>query len=168
VLISSQTAGRERIKIVDFGLAKISRLDPSNPQILTIPGTVLGTFAYMSPEQVLGEEADERSDIFSLGVTVVEALTGHRPFLGCTSAELIAAILHASFHLPGEAPEIERLDRVLQKCLAKDRKQRFASVSALHHEAIPAIEQCPLFAPTATSSKPMLNSEDATGTLPIT
>ena len=166
VLISGQ--GRERVKILDFGLARISQLDPSNPQSLTTPGTVMGTFAYMSPEQVLGEEVDERGDIFALGVMVVEALTGCRPFLGRTSTELIAAILQAPFHLTGEAAEVEQLDRVLQRCLAKDRRQRFASVAAMQQELIPVIEHCPPFPPAATSSKAMLSSEDATGTLPMT
>src|SRR5258708_33165480 len=168
VLISSGAADRERIKILDFGLARISQLDPSNPQSLTTPGTVMGTFAYMSPEQVLGEEVDERGDVFALGVMAVEALRGCRPFLGRTSTELIAAILQASFHLTGEAAEVEQLDRVLQKCLAKDRRQRFTSVAAMKQELVPAIEHCPPFAPTAASSKAIMKSEDATGTLPMT
>ena len=167
VLISRHAAGRKRIKILDFGLARISQLDPSNPQSLTTPGTVMGTFAYMSPEQVLGEEVDERGDIFALGVMVVEALTGCRPFLGRTSTELITAILQAPFHLTGEADAVEQLNRVLQRCLAKDRRQRFPSVAAMQQELIPAIEHCPAFPPNATSDKPMLNSEDATGTLPM-
>lgn len=96
---------RRQIKVLDFGLAKILQVDPANPQSLTTPGTIMGTFAYMSPEQVTGEEVDERSDIFSLGVMAVEALTGHRPFLGRTSAELIAAIMSAPYHLPGVVGE---------------------------------------------------------------
>src|SRR5258708_20783604 len=136
VLISSGAADRERIKILDFGLARISQLDPSNPQSLTTPGTVMGTFAYMSPEQVLGEEVDERGDIFALGVMVVEALTGCRPFLGRTSTELIAAILQASFHLTGEAAEVEKMDRVLQKCLTTDQRLIFTSVAAMKQELV--------------------------------
>jgi serine/threonine protein kinase len=73
----------------------------------------------MSPEQVMGEEVDERGDIFSLGVMVVEALTGSRPFLGRTSAELMASIVGSPFHLAGVAAEVKQLDSVLQKCLAK-------------------------------------------------
>jgi serine/threonine-protein kinase len=164
VLISSHAAGRERIKIADFGLARIRRLDPSNPQSLTTPGTVMGTFAYMSPEQVLGEEVDERGDIFALGVMVVEALTGRRPFDGRTSTELIVSILKAPFHLTGEAAEVKQLDSVLQKCLAKDRKQRFASVAAMQQELIPAIEHCPPFA--SIPDKEMRSTVDVTRTLP--
>jgi serine/threonine protein kinase len=99
---------------------------------------------------------------------VVEALTGCRPFLGRTSTELIAAILQAPFHLTGEAAEVEQLDRVLQRCLAKDRRQRFTSVAAMRQELIPAVEHCPPFPPTATSSQAILSSADATGTLPMT
>lgn len=167
VLISNHAAGK-RITILDFGLAKITQLDPSNPQSLTTPGTVMGTFAYMSPEQVLGEEVDERGDIFSLGVMVVEALTGCRPFMGRTSTELMASILQAPFHLTGEAAEVQQLDRLLQRCLAKDRRQRFVSVAAMQQELIPAIEHCPPFAPIPTLRKEGLSSEDATGTLPMT
>jgi serine/threonine protein kinase len=103
---------------LDFGLARISQLDPSNPQSLTTPGTVMGTFAYMSPEQILGQEVDERGDIFALGVMVVEALTGSRPFVGRSAAELIASIVGSPFHLAGESDEMKQLDSVLQKCLA--------------------------------------------------
>jgi len=174
VLISSQAPGREQIKVLDFGLAKILQPDTSNLQSLTAPGMIMGTFAYMSPEQVTGEEVDERSDIFSLGVMVVEALTGQRPFVGRTSAELITAILSAPFHLPGEAPpvgqldEVRQLDDVLQRCLAKDRGQRFASVAAMQQELIPAIEHCPALAPAVTTGDAMMSNEEATtGLLPV-
>jgi serine/threonine protein kinase len=99
---------------------------------------------------------------------VVEALTGQRPFVGHTSAELITAILSAPFHLPGEAPpegrldELRKLDAVLQRCLAKDRGQRFDSVAAMQHELIPAIEHCPALAPAVAASIATMDSEDAT------
>ena len=157
---------REQIKVLDFGLAKILQVDPANPQSLTAPGMIMGTFAYMSPEQVTSE-VDERSDIFSLGVMVVEALTGQRPFVGRTSAELITAILSAPFHLPGESPAVQQLDEVLQRCLAKDRGQRFASVAAMQQELIPAIEHCPALAPAGTAGDATMSSEEATtGLLP--
>ena len=123
----------------------------------------MGTFAYMSPEQILGEEVDQRGDIFALGVMVVEALTGSRPFVGRTSAELIASIVGSTFHLAGEAAEVKQLDSVLQKCLAKDRWQRFASVEAMQQELIPAIEHCPPFASIPASAK-MPSGDDATRT----
>ena len=167
VLISRHGAEPERIKLLDFGLARISQLDPSNQQSLTVPGTVMGTFSYMSPEQVMGEEVDERGDIFALGVMVVEALIGSRPFVGRTSAELMASIVGSPFHLAGEADEVKQLDSVLQKCLAKDRRERFVSVAAMQQELIPAIEQCPPFASSSTSPGEMRSGDDATRTFLI-
>src|SRR5215469_3888995 len=89
-----------RIKILDFGLAK---LDPAKSasgdgstvtlQEITSPGHVLGTVGYMSPEQVRGEAADARSDIFAVGVILYEMLTGKRPFQRATAAETMVAIL---------------------------------------------------------------------------
>jgi serine/threonine protein kinase len=159
VLILRHAVGREQIKILDFGLARLSQLDPSNPEGLTAPGMVMGTFAYMSPEQVSGQEVDERGDIFALGVMVVEALTGSRPFVGRTSAELIA-----SFHLEGEAAEVKQLDSVLQKCLAKDRTWRFASVTAMQEALIPAIRQCPPLASMPASPGDLRSRDEATRT----
>jgi eukaryotic-like serine/threonine-protein kinase len=164
VLISRQATGPERIKLLDFGLARITQLDPSNPQSLTTPGTVMGTFAYMSPEQILGQEVDERGDIFALGVMVVEALTGCRPFLGRTSAELIASIVGSPFHLAGEAAEVKQLDSVLQKCLAKARTQRFVSVAAMQAELILAIRQCPPFATMPASPGDLRSRDEPTRT----
>jgi serine/threonine protein kinase len=184
VLISGDAPGlervREQIKVLDFGLAKILQVDTSNPQSLTAPGMIMGTFAYMSPEQVTGEEVDERSDIFSLGVIVVEALTGHRPFVGRTSAELITEILSAPYHLKfdstavaensdeaGQPDKARQLDEALQRCLAKDRRQRFASISAMQQELIPAIEHCPAIAPAVSAGDAKTTDEEApTGLLP--
>jgi len=166
VLISTHGAGARQIKVLDFGLAKISQLDQTNSQNLTAPGTVMGTFGYMSPEQITGAEVDERSDIFSLGVMVVEALTGRRPFTCRTTAELVTAIVSAPFHLTGRGLEVERLDGVLQRCLAKDRGQRFATVAALQPELIPAIERYPPFGPAPGSSSAITGSDEATRRLP--
>jgi len=184
VLISGDAAGRQQIKVLDFGLAKILQIDPLNPQSLTAPGMIMGTFAYMSPEQLSGEEVDERSDIFALGVMAVEALTGHRPFVGRTSAELITAILSVPFHLPStifsqlsdaggvtgdevrRLDAVRRLDEVLQRCLAKDRGQRFASVAAMQQMLIPAIERCPALLLTVTTDDASIGNEEATGLLP--
>jgi hypothetical protein len=132
------------VKILDFGIAKITQLEPASDNTVyrvTTPGAVLGTFGYMSPEQLMGGEVDQRSDIFSLGVIVVKALTGRRPFTGKTYQELITAMTSRPYHLPGESPEVKRLDAVLQKCLATDKENRFASVAKMRRELIPAIRQ---------------------------
>ena len=141
-ILISNDHDKSRIKILDFGLAKIAQIDVTNSS-LTARGAIVGTFGYMSPEQLTGEEADERSDIFSIGVMVVEALTGRRPFLGRTHAELLTAVLHGSYHLDGESNETKLLDTVLQKCLAKEPAERFASIAETQQELIPAIRNCP-------------------------
>jgi serine/threonine protein kinase len=119
---------RDHVKLVDFGLALIrephdttatgSALDASG---MTQPGTVLGTLAYMSPEQVRGESTDSRTDLFSLGVLLYEAATGTRAFARSSPAETIAAILKE------EPPAIEgdrELDAVVRRCLVKDVEGR--------------------------------------------
>ena len=145
VLISREENDQPHVRVLDFGLAKIrlSELtDTNSPTALaTTPGTVIGTIGYMSPEQLTGEAVDERSDLFSVGVMVAEALTGHRPFRGSIYTELLRSILHGSFHLERGSKEAERLDAVLQKCLAKDREGRFSSAGEMQRELIPAIRE---------------------------
>src|SRR5579864_245110 len=130
-------------KLMDFGLAKatpaheppVSSLTmtisgPSADQPLTVQGTVVGTFQYMSPEQVEGKEADARSDIFALGAVLYEMATGKRAFEGKTTASVIAAVLErdpppVSTVRPMAPPA---LDRVVKTCLAKDPDERFQNV----------------------------------------
>jgi eukaryotic-like serine/threonine-protein kinase len=145
ILISQGKDGQIQVRLLDFGLAKIrlpELADANSPTAsMTMPGTVLGTFGYMSPEQLTGTAVDERSDLFSVGVMVIETLTGGRPFSGKTYHELLASILHGAFHLALDSPEAERLDAVLQKCMAKDRGDRFSSAAAMQRELIPAIRE---------------------------
>lgn len=142
ILISRTEDESALIKILDFGLAKVLQLDLSDQKTMTARGTVLGTFGYMSPEQLSGEEVDERSDVFAIGVMVVEALTGRRPFIGKTYAELLRSVTHDSFQFADDSVEGKRLNAVLQKCLAKKREDRFASMSDLQRALIPAIRDC--------------------------
>src|SRR6202158_5506806 len=128
-------------KLMDFGLAKpvLPATPPSSgltqtlatPQHpLTAEGTVVGTFQYMSPEQVEGREADARSDIFALGAVLYEMATGKRAFEGKTTASVVAAIL-ASEPQPGSSIQPmspPALDRVVQGCLAKDPDERFQTI----------------------------------------
>ena len=158
ILISKGEDNQIEVRLLDFGLAKITLPElmemNSATAAVTTPGTVVGTFGYMSPEQLMGTGVDERSDLFSLGVMVVEVLTGSRPFAGKTYPELLTSILQESFHLPTDSPEAEHLDAVLQKCLAKDRDDRFASAGAMQKELIPAIrEYRPLKSEQATNSE---------------
>jgi serine/threonine protein kinase len=127
-----------RAKILDFGLAKLvekatsagSRADSSESATLTIetmPGTLLGTVGYMSPEQVRGEEVDYRSDIFSLGVVLYEMLSGLRAFVGSSAVEMLNAILKEEpEELTIKNPEVSPvLSRIVERALAKDPRERF-------------------------------------------
>ena len=119
------------VKILDFGLARRDSgiVDSSSATIQqdTTPGSVLGTFGYMSPEQVRGEPVDPRSDLFSLGSVFYEMLTGRRAFQRDTTAETMTAILR------DDPPELAQsradlppaLDRIVRHCLEKNRQQRF-------------------------------------------
>jgi serine/threonine-protein kinase len=106
---------------------------------MTSPGAVMGTFGYMSPEQLSGSEVDHRTDLFSVGVIIVEMLTGRRPFGGRSYHEQLTAILHEQFHLEGESEDVKRLDAALQKSLAKNPADRFASATEMRAELIPAV-----------------------------
>ena len=119
------------VKLLDFGLAKLGRDDtPLDDAALTrgitAAGTILGTLHYMSPEQLQGQSADARSDIFAFGLVLYEMLTGKRAFDGASAASVIAAILER------QAPSVSQvapasLDRLLQRCLAKDPDDRWQS-----------------------------------------
>src|SRR5215475_14377621 len=121
------------VKLLDFGLARIGpavTADDDTEGGLTSKGQILGTLHYMSPEQLHGEKADSRSDIFSFGLVLYEALTGKRAFDGSSLASVIAAILEREApSLAGVAPAI--LEKVVRRCLAKDPDKRWQSAADL-------------------------------------
>jgi two-component system LytT family response regulator len=125
---------RGHVKVLDFGLAKLDSVpDRQDTQLMTSAGVVLGTVAYMSPEQALGRDVDYRTDIFSLGVVLYEMATGRLPFAGANTQETMARLLNsqpdAMARFNYEAPE--ELDRVVRKCLEKDRERRYQSARDL-------------------------------------
>lgn len=124
-----------RIKILDFGLAKfVASSEEFGPNVTgTQPGLVMGTAAYMSPEQIRGEVVDARSDIFAFGAVLYEMLTGRRAFHKPTPAETMTAILNEEpAGISQLAPDISpALQRVARRCLEKSREQRFRSASDL-------------------------------------
>jgi hypothetical protein len=161
VLLSAREAKGARVHLLDFGLAKFTQALPADSRSptaaapaapMTTPGAVMGTFGYMSPEQLTGGAVDERSDLFSVGVMVVEAVTGRRPFTGTTYHELLTNILNAAYHLADDAPAARQLDAALQPSLAKDPAARYATAAAMRQALIPALRQCPPLAPHAPAA----------------
>jgi serine/threonine protein kinase len=125
------------LKILDFGLAKLAReagLGSAAPtRTRTYPGVIVGTLAYLSPEQARGQAADARSDLFALGATLYEMLSGRPAFLRATPAETVSAILTdepAAIAAPRE-PLPLGLEAVVKRCLEKDPDQRFQSARDL-------------------------------------
>jgi serine/threonine protein kinase len=130
-----------RVKILDFGLAKLKQPNipadaegPTSASVAqTTPGLIVGTAGYMSPEQVQGREVDTRSDIFSLGAILYEMLSGQRAFKGETSVETMNSILKDDPRPVAEiVPAIPPgLQRIVHRCLEKDRDRRFRTASDL-------------------------------------
>src|SRR5215213_2148732 len=128
------------IKIVDFGLAKLTERHKSAttttmPTLLfhSTPGVVIGTAAYMSPEQARGVAVDERTDIWGLGVVLYEIASGRDPFTGETPTDVVVAIVERdqppiSQHVEGAPPELER---IVKKALRKDRNERYQIVKEM-------------------------------------
>jgi serine/threonine protein kinase len=127
------------VKTLDFGLVKIQRGiglhagGEISADTLTLPGTVLGTLNYMSPEQAMGMQIDPKSDIFSLGIIAYEMLTGRLPFQGRTLGETLDSICHAAYQpiarFNWEASE--KFETIVGKCLRKDPLRRYRSVKEL-------------------------------------
>ena len=120
-----------KVKVLDFGLAKAtSSQDKSQGTAITQPGRVIGTPAYMSPEQACGKPTDKRSDIWSFGCLMYEMLTVHLPFEGQTATEILARIIEREPDwemLPQDTPSNIRV--LLRRCLKKDPRQRLQNIA---------------------------------------
>jgi eukaryotic-like serine/threonine-protein kinase len=128
-----------KVKVLDFGLAKILGDEPVNSALsnsptmisnASVPGTILGTAAYMSPEQSRGKPVDKRTDVWAFGIVLYEMLVGRRVFDGETVADVIGTIVHKEpdwESLPVETPVAIR--RLLRRCLAKDARQRLHDIA---------------------------------------
>ena len=126
------------VKVLDFGLAKVLEDEPpitsmANSPTLTMghtqAGVILGTAAYMSPEQAVGRPVDRRTDIFSFGAVLYEMLTGKRAFVGAATPDVLEAVVKNDpdwSKLPVEVPP--PIGKLLKRCLVKDRKQRLQAV----------------------------------------
>ncbi|HEX4950572.1 MAG TPA: protein kinase, partial [Blastocatellia bacterium] len=174
-----------RVKILDFGLAKLTQVRNAErgmrnveadtliqgeaktphsalrtPQ-LTAPGTVMGTVAYMSPEQVLGKDLDQQSDIFSFGIILYEMLSGQRPFTGNSLVETMNAILKEDPPELANAKVSPPLEKIVRRCLEKQPERRFRSahdlgfaLEALSTPSVPRLETTAAL-PAVTESSPV-------------
>ncbi len=141
------------VKILDFGLARAEgssssgvalsespTLTSATPRSPTMPGAIMGTAAYMSPEQARGRPIDKRSDIWSFGVVLFEMLTGANPFAGETASDSIGATLHKDIDLgrlpAGVGPAVRR---TLERCLARDREARWRDIGDVRLELLAAM-----------------------------
>jgi formylglycine-generating enzyme required for sulfatase activity/tRNA A-37 threonylcarbamoyl transferase component Bud32/dienelactone hydrolase len=141
------------VKVLDFGLAKLTEPGPERGPTgelaetktvkageppLTEAGTILGTVAYMSPEQVEGKKVDARSDIFSFGAVLYEMVTGRRAFQGDSRISTMSAILRDTpAPVKTVRPDVPaELSRILFRCLEKNREARYASGSELHQDLV--------------------------------
>jgi len=145
-----------KARVLDFGLARFDEgatstsVSPDTPTLTamqpqhspTIAGTILGTAAYMSPEQARGRRVDRRTDIWSFGVVLYEMLVGSSPFQGETATDTIGAVLHKDFGLdglPGGTPRMVR--HVLERCLERDKTRRFQSIGDVRIELEDALKR---------------------------
>ncbi len=132
-------AATGQVKVLDFGLVKLagpSSVENELATMATTPGMIVGTAAYMSPEQAQGRLVDARSDVFSFGSVFYETLTGHRAFAGNSTASLLAALIRDD---PKPVSGLRRdvpaeLRHIVDRCLKKDPAERYTSATELVHE----------------------------------
>ncbi|HVF47793.1 MAG TPA: protein kinase, partial [Pyrinomonadaceae bacterium] len=122
IVVSEFEGGDTRLSILDFGLAREQEVGES----VTVPGTILGTFGYMAPEQLRGEQADERSDLFAIGVMIYEAVHGNRPFQGTTFHDLMRSMVEESVFYQNR-----RWAAFFTRALALDPERRYRTADKM-------------------------------------
>ncbi|MBX9671502.1 MAG: protein kinase [Candidatus Obscuribacterales bacterium] len=135
IIVTAGADGRLTVKIVDFGIAKALPTANRETHNLTETGEVFGSPDYMSPEQCLGFMLDHRSDVYSLGCLMYEAMTGNTPFAGANPIQLVVKHINEEVpEFPAEAKrkkETQRLENVVLRCLEKDQSNRYQSMESL-------------------------------------
>jgi serine/threonine protein kinase/tetratricopeptide (TPR) repeat protein len=153
-----------KVKVLDFGLAKVSsRQDENEDTAVTQPGRVIGTPAYMSPEQARGKSTDHRTDIWSFGCLMYEMLTGKVPFEGETATDTVARILEREPNweaLPQEIPM--NIRTLLRRCLEKKPERRLQhigdAVIEINETLTMPVSAPPVTTPSSTSLKPQITA----------
>jgi len=157
----------DRVKVLDFGLAKVADHQPAAASVTQSPtlsmateaGVILGTAAYMSPEQAKGTAVDQRSDVFSFGCVLYEMLMGRRPFPGETTPDVLASIVARDPDYSVLPPNLNpRLYELLRRCLEKNPRRRWQAVGDLRAEIeamIAAPRVAPAMAHAAAPSRPL-------------
>ncbi|HEX9365866.1 MAG TPA: protein kinase [Vicinamibacterales bacterium] len=142
------------VKILDFGLAVVGEPGAGSPEHdptgITVPGGIVGTPAYMSPEQARGQAVDKRTDIWAFGCVLYELLCGRQPFAGATISDTIAAILTCEpdwSALPDATPPA--LTRLLRRCLAKNPRERLRDIGDARFDAEPLAVPAAIAAPAS-------------------
>ncbi len=159
VLLSTTTGNA---KVTDFGIAKV----PERSTVETLPGVVLGTPAYLSPEQLRGQPADARSDVYGLGAVLYEMVTGRKPFVGDTPAEVAGNALHRRPPRPSTInPQVPpAFEAILQRALARDPDDRYQSAAELRADLL----DCERGVPTPGIDETVALAADADGTRAFT
>ncbi len=166
-LIRESADARPVAKILDFGLAAVRDLNFSDRRKLTRTGVAVGTLAYMSREQFLGESVDERTDIYSLGIVVLETISGSLDLQGPSFAQVESA-LEQRLRGPSSAPEHHELFAILRRAVLDDRSERYQSVREFREALVPVLERCPPVpkAATAAAASQLTSVETSTQIIP--
>lgn len=138
IIITDETSANPGVKVVDFGIAKVMPAANRETHNLTKTGDVFGSPNYMSPEQCLGFMLDQRSDIYSLGATIYEALAGKTPFEGDNPIQVVMKQVNEEAPpLPSDLKldkTVERLENVILRCLEKDQDSRYQTIAELQKD----------------------------------
>ncbi|HKU38939.1 MAG TPA: protein kinase [Polyangiales bacterium] len=162
VFLQRTRDGYDRVKVLDFGLAKFTAPSVSSDPTLTRDGAIVGTPAYMSPEQATGEDVDARSDVYTAGVIMFRVLSGRLPFEGDAFEQVRSHLIAPVPNLHRSQPDQEldpALEQLIRKAMAKRREDRFEDAGKMLHALVEAFPQFML--PTLPAHEPVPFSVDA-------